>query len=120
MSTLHKGRNSLGTLTFFFLNHFLGEEQFWYFNFFLSLSFFGRNSSEISLRGWHLVIVRAEQQKKHPVDKIESKCNVFYTSGAHKFFSRVPWLLIGYVGPQQTRFSFDRIHYTSTNTNVRI
>merc|ERR1711962_1986677 len=56
----------MGTLTFFFLNHFLGEEQFWYFNFFLSLSFFGRNSSEISLRGWHLVIFRAEQSKKPP------------------------------------------------------
>ena len=51
-------------------------------------------------------------------DKIESKYNVFYTPGPHKFFSRVPWLLIGYVGPQQTRFSFDRIHYISINLNV--
>ena len=54
------------------------------------------------------------------IDKIESNCNVFHTPGPHKFFSRVPWLLIGYVGPQQTRFSFDRIQYTSINTNISL
>ena len=42
-------RNSSGTLTFFILSRFLG-----------------RNSSEISLSGWHLVIFRAEQSKKAP------------------------------------------------------
>ena len=42
-------RNSSGTLTFFILSRFLG-----------------RNSSQISLSGWHLVIFRAEQSKKAP------------------------------------------------------
>ena len=42
-------RNSSGTLTFFILSRFLG-----------------RNSSEISLSDWHLVIFRAEKSKKAP------------------------------------------------------
>ena len=45
-------RNSSGTLIFFILS-----------------PFFGRNRSEISLAGWHLVIFRAEQLKKHPVQE---------------------------------------------------
>ena len=59
----------------FFLGHF-GErnslEQFWYFNFFILSRFLGRNSSEISLSGWHLSHFQGRTVKKAPCRWIQA------------------------------------------------
>ena len=45
----------------FFLGHFGERNSSGTLTFFIPSRFLGRNSSEISLSGWHLVIFRAEQ-----------------------------------------------------------
>ena len=82
---------------------FWGEEQIGtvlILRLFSFLVFFWRNSSEISLSGWRLVIFRAEQSKKHPVGGLSfsstfSSFDYFFLAGNFQItFSKLSLVLV--------------------------